>query len=102
MTIPQKRTDFRLEHELSAWLSRYRFNKLNNHAAFAASEGGASDKSPWSQRAVAERAGFSQYCLCQYERQRVTPGSFDIWERWARALGLEFSAEIASATPASS
>jgi hypothetical protein len=96
MPTPQRRTDFHVEHELSAWLSRYRLNKLNNDVGFAEGKGGALAKTPWTQRAVAERAGFSRYCLCQYENQRITPGSFEIWVRWARALGLTFSANIIS------
>ncbi len=101
MTMPQRRADFRVEHELSAWLSRYRLNKLNNDAGFADGRGGALARTAWTQRAVAERAGFSRYCLCQYENLRITPGSFEIWVRWAQALGLTFTANIISTASSS-
>jgi transcriptional regulator with XRE-family HTH domain len=92
--IPLRKKDFCIEHELSAWLSHFRLNKLNSDVSFSGGKGRALAETPWSQRAVAKRAGISSANLCQYEKQRATPGSFEIWERWARALGLRFSAKI--------
>ncbi len=92
--MPLRKKDFCLEHELSARLFHFRLNKLNSDVNFAGGKGRALAESPWSQRAVAKRVGLSSANLCQYEKQRATPGSFEIWERWARALGLTFSAKI--------
>lgn len=70
------------EQLMCEMLFAYRLARLN-----------AGDRS-FMRTEVAKRARLPMPTLDNWETGRSTPGSWDKWHRWARALGLRFRVAI--------
>jgi hypothetical protein len=60
----------------------------------AVREGGFWGGDPWTQKSLARRIGVHAVTLSLWESGSRRPGAFVLFERWAKALGGEFSVEL--------
>ena len=94
MSAPAERASYHVEAAIAEKLKRFRLNKLNTGIQPGDGKRSYVWGSPWTQRAVARRARITNARLAQYESQRATPVSLEIYDRWCRALGLKFAVLI--------
>ena len=49
---------------------------------------------PYNQASIARKLGVTKSCLHNWEYGKSTPGSWEIWERWAKALNTKFEVNL--------